>query len=74
MDEPDYGPLEDVPPDTPAASTGAPAPSPGADAQGDVNMQQGQAGRAQRCGRKLALQVAWQKERQEQQWWAARPW
>eukprot|EP00969_Alexandrium_andersonii_P193769 8559287-Alexandrium_andersonii.AAC.1 len=37
-------------------------------------MQQGQEGRAQRCDRKLALQEAWQKERQEQQWWAARPW
>eukprot|EP00969_Alexandrium_andersonii_P018379 803441-Alexandrium_andersonii.AAC.1 len=37
-------------------------------------MQQGQVGRAQRGDRKLALQEAWHKEKQEQQWWAARPW
>eukprot|EP00969_Alexandrium_andersonii_P239974 10594192-Alexandrium_andersonii.AAC.1 len=37
------------------------------------NLQQGQAGKAQRCGRKAALKEAWRKERQEQQWWAARP-
>eukprot|EP00969_Alexandrium_andersonii_P208270 9199316-Alexandrium_andersonii.AAC.1 len=37
-------------------------------------MQQGQAGKAQRCDRKAALKEAWHKEKQEQQWWAARPW
>eukprot|EP00969_Alexandrium_andersonii_P148418 6560279-Alexandrium_andersonii.AAC.1 len=37
-------------------------------------MQHGQEGRAQRCDRKLALQMAWEEERWEQQWWAARPW
>eukprot|EP00969_Alexandrium_andersonii_P178583 7895466-Alexandrium_andersonii.AAC.1 len=62
MDEQDYGPLEDIPPDTPAPGTGAPAPDPngltvvargkgpgcpGTDGQGDVDMQQGQEGRAQ---------------------------
>eukprot|EP00969_Alexandrium_andersonii_P074124 3269474-Alexandrium_andersonii.AAC.1 len=41
---------------------------------GVADMQQGQAGKAQRRGRKAALKEAWRKERQEQQWWAARPW
>eukprot|EP00969_Alexandrium_andersonii_P317544 14028905-Alexandrium_andersonii.AAC.1 len=34
----------------------------------------GQAGTAQRCGRKVALKEAWHTERHEQQWWAARRW
>eukprot|EP00969_Alexandrium_andersonii_P034782 1521809-Alexandrium_andersonii.AAC.1 len=42
--------------------------------QGAADMQQGQAGKAQKCDRKAALKEAWHKEKQEQQWWAARPW
>eukprot|EP00969_Alexandrium_andersonii_P169543 7494732-Alexandrium_andersonii.AAC.1 len=41
---------------------------------GSADTQQGQAGKAQRCDRKAALKEARRKERQEPQWWAARPW
>eukprot|EP00969_Alexandrium_andersonii_P190089 8398832-Alexandrium_andersonii.AAC.1 len=40
---------------------------------GAGNLQRGQAGKAQRRGSNAALKEAWRKERQGQQWWAARP-
>eukprot|EP00969_Alexandrium_andersonii_P173776 7682201-Alexandrium_andersonii.AAC.1 len=67
MGEQDHGPLEDIPSGPPPSGSDAAMAPSGADGQGAADMQQGQAGKAQRCDRKAALKEARRKERQEQQ-------